>query len=318
MAIPVCDALLPSDDSQSNSTKHASLHMGKPDAEPGALQLGNHSATQYACRGVLRPTFVVGLPACFVFACSLFFLLRELDKDKYKAFASKGCKDVFLWFALCFTVFFVVLMGFAIACVKTRKDTGIDEAFYVTAYVVVVVVLLLVLYALGDTAEEENGRRRTVQAGVSVFLMCTGLFVLVMVLRSDGVRLDLQTKASIPYTFYALYLSGVWGIGWALWRCHCNKNEEAIRIKGDECGERIPWNVTGVTQVFALVLNTYSFAGFSFAPSVPWTTASSSINLALLLAPVTQWYLNYVSGGCSRHDLLVLTMTPLCLCSRSS
>jgi hypothetical protein len=308
MMIPACDTLLPSDDSQSDFAKHVRLRMSPPDAEPGALQFGNYSASQYACRGVLRPTFVVGLPACFVFACSLIFLLRELHKDEYETFVSKGCKDVFWWFALCFAVFFVVLTGFTIACVKTHKDTGIDEAFYVTAYVVVV-LLLLVLYALQDK-EEESDRRRIIQAGVSVFLVCTGLFVLVMVLRSDGVHLDQQTKASIPYTFYALYLSGVWGIGWALWRFNCNKNAEAIRIKADECGERIPWNVTGLTQIFALVFNTYSFAGFNFAPSVPWTTASSSINLAPLLAPVMQWYSNYVSGGCSRQPS-ILTMPPL-------
>jgi hypothetical protein len=41
LVIPACDAaLLPSDDSQSKSTKHASLRMGTPDAEPGALQCG--------------------------------------------------------------------------------------------------------------------------------------------------------------------------------------------------------------------------------------------------------------------------------------
>jgi hypothetical protein len=160
--------------------------MGTPDAEPEALQFGNHSASQYACRGVLRPTFVVGLPACFVFACSLLFLLRELDKGEYKTFVSEGCKAVFVWFANCFVVFFFVLMGFTIACVKTHKDTGIDEAFYVAAYVVVVVLLVL-LGLCAKNEDEESNRRRIYQAGVSVFLVCTGLFVLVMVLRSDGV-----------------------------------------------------------------------------------------------------------------------------------
>jgi hypothetical protein len=312
MAIPACDALLLSDDSQSNATKHASLRssMGTPDAEPGALQFGNHSASQYSCRGVLRPTFIVGLPACFVFACSLIFLQLKLTKDKYKTFASKGCIMVFWWFALCLVVFFFVFLGFTIACVKTHKDTGIDEDFYIAAYVVVL-LLLVGLYAMTKNEtldfEEENktsfpGVYRPAQAGVSAFLVCTGLFVLVMVLRSDhGVRLDQHTKAPIPYIFYVLYLSGVWGIGWALWRRHCKKNAEAIRIKGNECGESIPCNVTGLMQAFALMFHTYSFAGFSFAPSIPWTTAPLSINLAPLFTPVTQWYSNYVSDHCSRQ-----------------
>jgi hypothetical protein len=99
----------------------------------------------------------------------------------------------------------------------------------------------------------------------------------------------------IAYSFYAVFLSGVWCIGWVLWRRHCNSNAEAIHIKDEECGDSIPFNSTGLMQASSLLFSTYSFAGFSFAPSIPWTTAPSSISCAPILAPVTQWYSNYVS-----------------------
>jgi hypothetical protein len=208
---------------------------------------------------------------------------------------------VLVWFAFFFAVFFIMLLGFTIACVKTHKDTGIDETFYKVAFFVVL-LLLGVLWQIyrGHDWDVSDGRERLPQAGVSVFGVCTGLFVLVMVLRSDhGIRLDQHSTAprsiAIAYSFYAVFLSGVWCIGWALWRRHCSSNTEAIRIKDEECGDNIPFNATGLTQVFSLLFNTYSFAGFSFAPSIPWTTASSSISFAPILAPVTQWYSNYVS-----------------------
>jgi protein-S-isoprenylcysteine O-methyltransferase Ste14 len=289
---------------------HSSLRMGSHShtaAEPWApLQFGNHSIGQYACQGALRPTFIVGLPSCFVFGCGLVLFLRELKKRRQNEFLSKGCKKVLEWFAVCFAVFFVILLGFTIACVKTHKDTGIDKDFYITAFAVVL-YLLLILCGIGDENgsdvwgepnvwEANDGKERLAQAGVSVFGVCTGLFVVVMVLRSDhGVRLDQHTTAPIAYSFYMVFLSGVWCIGWALWRSHCSSNAEVIRIKDEECGNSIPFNVTGLMQVPSLLFSTYSFAGFSFAPSIPWTNASSSISFAPILAPVTQWYSNYVS-----------------------
>jgi hypothetical protein len=310
---------------------HSSLRVGSHShtaAEPwaAALQFGNHSIGQYACQGALRPTFIVGLASCVVFGCGLVLLLRELKKAHNQRFVSKGCKVVLLWFVYFLAAFQYLLLGFTIACVTTHKDTGIDEAFYIAAFVVVL-LLLGVLWQLyrgegylseewlsvraltklpdGDNIGEvlfrnhwdvNEGRERLAQAGVSVFGVCTGLFVLLMVLRSDhGIRLDQHTTAPIAYSFYAVFLSGVWCIGWALWRRHCSSNTEAIRIKDEECGDNIPFNATGLTHTFSLLFSTYSFAGFSFAPSIPWTTASSSISFAPILAPVTQWYLNYVS-----------------------
>jgi hypothetical protein len=292
LAISGCDAkkTLPS------YSVHSSLRMGSHShtaAEPRALQFGNHSISQYTCQGALRPTFIVGLPVCFLFGCGLVLLLQELEKAQHQRFVSRGCKWVLSWLVLCLVGFFVVLLGFTIACVKTHKDTGIDEDFYITAFVV---VLLLLGVLWWKYLKEDNGRERLVQAGVSIFGVCTGLFVLVMVLRSDHhIRLDQHTTAPIANSFYAVFLSGVWFIGWALWRRHCSSNAETICIKDEECGDSIPFNVTGLTQAFSLLFNTYSFAGFSFAPSVPWTTASSSISFTPIFAPVTQWYSNYVS-----------------------
>jgi hypothetical protein len=88
---------------------HSSLRMGSHShtaAEPwAALQFGNHSIGQYACQGALRPTFIVGLPSCFVFGCGLFLLLRELEKAQNPRFVSKGCKRWYwsglLLFSLC-------------------------------------------------------------------------------------------------------------------------------------------------------------------------------------------------------------------------
>jgi hypothetical protein len=281
---------------------HSSLRMGSHShtaAEPWApLQFENHSIGQYACQGALRPTFIVGLPSCFVFGCGLLLLLRELEKAQNPRFVSEGCKMVLEWFAYFLAVFFIILLGFTIACVKTHKDTGIDEDFYIAAFVVVLLLLgvLWQKYLKKNVWDVNNGREQLALAGVFVFGVCTGLFVLVMVLRSDhGIRLDQHTTAPIANSLYAVFLTGVWCIGWALWRRHCSSNAEAIRIKDEECGDSIPFNVTGLTQVFSLLFNTYSFAGFSFAPSIPWTTASSSISFAPILAPVTQWYSNYVS-----------------------
>jgi hypothetical protein len=299
---------------------HSSLRMGSHSytaAEPWApLQFGNHSIGQYACQGVLRPTFIVGLPSCFVFGCGLFLLLRELQKAQNQlstsvrvfGFVSKGCKIVLEWFAFSLAVFFIIFLGFTIACVKTHKDTGIDEDFYIAAFVVVLLLVgvLWLTYLYWENSYvtaiysgnnlSQPGRDRLAQAGISVFVVCTGLFVLVMVLRSDhGVRLDQHTTALIAYSFYVVFLSGVWCIGWALWSRHCSSNAEAIRIRQEECGDSIPFDVTGLLQVLSLLFSTYSFAGFSFAPSIPWTTASSSISFAPILAPVTQWYSNYVS-----------------------
>jgi hypothetical protein len=311
---------------------HSSLRTGSHShtaAEPwAALQFGNHSIGQYACQGALRPTFIVGLPSCFVFGCGLCLLIRELEKAKAhnQRFVSTGCLMVLEWFALFLAVFFIMLLGFTIACVKTHKDTGIDEAFYIAAFVVVLLLLvsLWMLYRLdelwqvyGSNGKERlgNGKERLAQAGVSVFGVCTGLFVLVMVLRSDhGIRLDQHTTAPIAYSFYAVFLSAVWCIGWALWRRHCSSNAEAIRIKDEECGDNIPLNATGLTQAFSLLFNTYSFAGFSFAPSIPWTNSSSSISFAPAFTPVTQWYSNYVSV---LHSLTFTNyLRSIFLCSR--
>jgi hypothetical protein len=190
---------------------HSSLRMGSHShtaAEPwAALQFGNHSIGQYACQGALRPTFIVGLPSCFVFGCGLFLLLQELEKPQNSRFVSKGCKMVLAWFACFLAVFFIILLGFTIACVKTHKDTGIDEDFYITAFVVVL-LLLGVLYCLHRHerrvySDVDNGRERLAQTGVSVFGVCTGLFVLVIVLRSDhGIRLDHSTpQLPLPTRF---------------------------------------------------------------------------------------------------------------------
>jgi hypothetical protein len=73
-----------------------------------ALQLGNHSISQYACHGALRPTFIVGLRSCFLFGCGLLLLLRELNKDQHQRFVSKGCTLILWWFVLCSAVFFVI------------------------------------------------------------------------------------------------------------------------------------------------------------------------------------------------------------------
>jgi cytochrome bd-type quinol oxidase subunit 2 len=202
-----------------------------------------------------------------------------------------------VWFAWFLAAFFIILLGFTIACVKTHKDTGIDEAFCIAAFVVVL-LLLGVLWQMyrWDQLNDSNGRGRLAQAGVSVFVVCTGLFVLVMVLRSDhSVRLDQHTTTTpVAYLFYTVFLTGVWCIGWALWMRHCKHNAEAS-IKPEECGVNVPWNVTGLAQVFALMVNTYSFAGFTFAPSIPWTTAPSSISPVPIFVLVTEWYSNYVS-----------------------
>jgi hypothetical protein len=234
---------------------HSSMRMGSHSqtaAEPWALQFGNHSIVQYTCQGALRPTFIVGLPLCFMFGCGLFLLLRELEKAQNARFVSKGCKLVLEWFAKFLTVFFIILLGFTIACVKTHKDTGIDEHFYIAAFVVVLLALG-VLWQIYDWDyfylgwDVYDRRERLAQAGISVFGVCTGLFVLMMVLRSNhGIRLDQHTTAPITYSFYAVFLTGVWCIGWALWRRHCSSNTEAIRIKDEECGDNIPFNITGL------------------------------------------------------------------------
>jgi hypothetical protein len=293
---------------------HSSLRLGSHShtaAEPLALQFGNHSISQYTCQGA--PTFIVGLPFCFVFGFGgIVFLIANHHRvsdwqnkgmiGNNSRLISWGCEFVLKWFILCLAVFFVVLLGFTIACVTTHKDTDIDKAFYITAFVVVLLLLvfLYIIYRQQEGGNVNDRWERLVQAGVSVFVVCTGLFVFVMVLGSNqesGVQLDQDqhTRALIAYFLYAAFLSGVWCIDWALWRRHCSSNAEAIRIKDEECGDSIPLNATGLTQVFSLVFNTFSFAGFSFAPSIPWTTASSSISFAPILAPVTQWYSNYVS-----------------------
>jgi cytochrome bd-type quinol oxidase subunit 2 len=294
---------------------HSSLRMGSHShtaAEPWALQFGNHSISQYACQGALRPTFIVGLSSCFVFGCGLVVLIRELEKAHNQRLASRDCV---VWGGLyvfcCLFVFFCVFLGFTIACVTTHKDTGIDKAFYITAFIVVL-LLLCTLYmmhrcsrhgcrniidSIGDAEHEQQGRKRLLQAGVSVFVVCTGLFVLIMVLRSDhSVRLDHHITTPIAYLFYTVFFTGVWCIGWALWMRHCKHNAEAS-IKPEECGVNIPWNATGLAQVFALMINTYSFAGFTFAPSIPWTTTPSSISPVRILMPVMQWYSSYVSAA---------------------
>jgi cytochrome bd-type quinol oxidase subunit 2 len=199
-------------------------------------------------------------------------------------------------------MFFCILLGFTIACVSSDTgidQIGIDEIFYIVAFVSVLLLLQILQYLRNEYPNDEsdvnNGRERLAQVGVSVFVVCTGLFVLVMVLRSDhGVRLDHHTTAPTNYSFYTVFLTGVWCIGWALWMRHCNHNAEAS-VKPEECGVNIPGNATGLAQVIALMINTYSFAGFSFAPSIPWTTAPSSISPVPIFVPVSEWYSNYVS-----------------------
>jgi hypothetical protein len=351
---------------------HSSLRMSSQShtaAESRVLQFGNHSISQYACQGALRPTFIIGWPSCFVFGCGLVLLLRELEKLEKahnQRFISKGCTAVLEWFVLCLGLFFFIFLGFTIACVKIHRDTGIDQTFYIVAFVAVLLLLISLWneYLKAGEWDTNNGRERLAQAGVSIFVVCTGLFVLVMVLRPDnvmvlqldqlylflylavgfgaciwllgglmvevyhvvrreqlaqagvavfvvtglfvlftvlrsnhGIRLDHHTTAPIAYWFYTVFFSGVWCIGWALWMRHCKHNAEAS-IKPEECGINIPGNAKGLAQVLSLVINTYSFAGFSFAPSIPWTTAPSSISpVPILWYPVIQWYSNYVSAA---------------------
>jgi hypothetical protein len=232
--------------------------------------------------------------------------MKKLEKVHNQRFVSKGCKVVLEWFVLCLGIFFCIFLGFTIGCVSPPPSIpgidqiddrkNIDRIFYIVAFVVVLVLLVCLweMYLVGDW-DVNDGRERLAQAGVSVFGVCTGLFVLVMVLRSDhGVRLDHHTTAPTTYSFYTAFLTGVWCIGWALWMRHCKHNAEAS-IKPEECGVNIPWNATGLAQRFALMINTYSFAGFSFAPSIPWTTAPSSISPVPFFVPVAEWYSNYVS-----------------------
>jgi hypothetical protein len=258
-----------------------------------AVQLGNHSISQYAsCQGALWPIFIRGLLSSFVFGCGLCLLIWELNKTQHQRFVSKGCTLILWWFVLCSAVFFVLFLGFTITCNRLHVDKGIDEAFYITAFVAV--LLLLISFLLTVEKNSENWDLEDVDKAqitgllvFSVLVVCTGLFTLFMVLHVDTIAGEALGEL--------LFLSGVWCIGWALWWCHCSIYVEAIHIKDEECGDSIPFNVTGLTQVASLLFNTYSFAGFSFAPSIPWTHASSSINFAPILAPVTQWYANYVS-----------------------
>jgi hypothetical protein len=126
---------------------------------------------------------------------------------------------------------------------------------------------------------EDEDRVRITQAVFSGLVVCISLFILVMTLRSYGVRLDQHTTAPVAYSFYMVFLSGVWCIGWALWWRNCSIYVEAIHIKDEECGDSIPLNVTGLTQVASLLFNTYSFAGFSFAPSIPCPSHSVVLKL---------------------------------------
>jgi hypothetical protein len=174
-------------------------------------------------------------------------------------------------------------------------------------------------------AEEEEdsrwreGNKRLAQVGISILGVCTGLFVLVMVLRSrHGVRLDQDRpdrEALIPYMLYTVYFSGVWCIGWVLWMHHCKHNAEAS-IKPEECGVNIPCNATGLAQVLVLMINTYSFVGFSFAPSIHWTTTQSSVSPVSIFVPVMQWYSNYVSAiELVLHPPPLLELTSFYVCT---